>query len=164
MAILIAGNGAYDLSKAFKMYVIDDPNNNFLCICYPFLDDEKGVGWTECLPLNKDTDGKTLLTYLVQAKESDVVLVWEDLLKNFKRREEDELKEEIRKLKEELLRRKSAEAEAETEEEKEDIQSLKEEIQKLRDENERLRKDYCALMSELNALRRELEEHEEEDE
>jgi len=152
MAVIIAKKVAFDLRKAFKMLVTSD--NSHLCIYYPFSD-------SECLPITEGVDADALLSYLVQAKESDVVLVWEDLLENFKRQEEDELKEEIRKLKEELLRRKSAEAEAETEEGKEDIQSLKEEIQKLREENERLRKDYCALMGELNALRRELEEHEE---
>jgi len=159
MAVIIAKKVAFDLSKAFKMLVTSD--NFQLCIYYPFSDSE-GTCWEERLPIIEGVDAEALLSYLVQVKESDVVLVWEDLLENFKRQEEEELKEEIRKLKEELLRRKSAEAEAETEEEgKEDIQSLKEEIQKLRDENERLRKDYCALMGELNALRRELEEHEE---
>lgn len=158
MAVIIAKRVAFDLRKAFKMLVTSD--NFQLCIYYPFSDSE-GV-WEERLPIIEGVDAEALLSYLVQVKESDVVLVWEDLLENFKRQEENELKEEIRKLKEELLRRKSAEAETE-EEGKEDIQSLKEEVQKLRDENERLRKDYCALMGELNALRRELEEHEEED-
>ena len=160
MAVIIAKKVAFDLSKAFKMLVTSD--NFQLCIYYPFSDSE-GTCWEERLPITEGVDAEALLSYLVQVKESNVILVWDDLLKNFRKQEEEELKEEIRKLKEELLRRKSAEAEAgaETEEEKEDIQSLKEEIQKLRDENERLRKDYCALMSELNALRRELEEHEE---
>ena len=158
MAVIIAKKVAFDLRKAFKMLVTSD--NFQLCIYYPFSDSE-GTCWEERLPITEGVDAEALLSYLVQVKESDVILVWEDLLENFKRQEEDELKEEIRKLKEELLRRKSAEAETE-EEGKEDIQSLKEEIQKLRDENERLRKDYCALMGELNALRRELEEHGEE--
>jgi len=156
MAVIIAKKVAFDLSRAFKMLVTSD--NFQLCIYYPFSDSE----WEERLPITEGVDAEALLSYLVQVKESDVILVWDDLLKNFRKQEEEELKEEIRKLKEELLRRKSAEAEAETEEGKEDIQSLKEEIQKLRDENERLRKDYCELMGELNALRRELEEHEEE--
>jgi len=154
MAVIIAGNVAYDLSKAFKMLVTSD--NFQLCIYYPFSDSE-GTCWEERLPIVEGVDAEALLSYLVQVKESDTILVWEDLLENFRKQEEEELKEEIRKLKEELLRRKSAEAET-GEEGKEDIQSLKEEIQKLRDENERLRKDYCALMGELNALRRELEE------
>ena len=132
MAVIIAGKGAYDLSKVFKMYVIDDTDNYFLCICYPFLDDEKGAGWTECLPLNKDTDGEALLTYLVQAKESDVILVWEDLLKNF-RKSERRGEEEVQ---------------------------LREEVERLRSEVERLRKDYCMLMNDLNALERRLADDE----
>jgi len=99
MAVIIAGNVAYDLSKAFKIAVSGD-----LIISYPFY---SGVGecWVERLPLNKDTDGEALLSYLVQAKESDVILVWEDLLKNFRkkpeRREEVQLREEVERLRRE---------------------------------------------------------------
>ena len=125
MAVIIAGKGAYDLSKVFKMYVIDDTDNYFLCICYPFLDDEKGAGWTECLPLNKDTDGEALLTYLVQAKESDVILVWEEVLKSFRK---------------------------ERKEEEGEVQRLKEEVERLRRENEGLREENKGLRLQIEAL------------
>jgi len=102
MAVLIAKKVAFDLSKAFKMLVTSD--NSYLCIYYPFSDSE-GTCWEERLPLKEDTDSEALLSYLVQAKESDVILVWEDLLKNFRKserrgEEEVQLREEIERVKE----------------------------------------------------------------
>ena len=106
MAVIIAKKVAFDLSKAFKMLVT--ASGKHLCIYYPFSDGKKGECWTECLPLNDDTDGENLLAYLVQAKESDVILIWDDLLKNFRkkpgRREEVQLREEVERLRSEVKR------------------------------------------------------------
>jgi len=121
MAVLIAGRVAFDLSKAFKMLVT---TSQHLCIYYPFSDD-KNECWKECLPLNEDTDGETLLTYLVQVKESDAILVWEEVLKNFRK---DEKKEG------------------------EEIQRLKEEVERLRRENEELREEVRGLRLQIEAL------------
>jgi len=129
MAVIIAGNVAYDLSKAFKIAVSGD-----LIISYPFY---SGVGecWVERLPLNKDTDGEALFAYLVQAKESDVILIWEDLLKNF--RKKPERREEVQ---------------------------LREEVERLRSEVKRLRNECSLLMSDFDALKRRFEESEEDEE
>ena len=119
MAVIMAGNVAYDLSKAFKIAVSGD-----LIISYPFY---SGVGecWVERLPLNKDTDGEALLAYLVQAKESDVILLWEEVLKNFRKDEKEEGDE---------------------------IQRLKEEVERLRRENEGLREENKGLRLQIEAL------------
>ena len=137
MAVIIADKGkvAVDLSKAFKIMLL--PAHKELGIYYLFLNREG-----ECekmrLPLNDDTDGEALLSYLVQAKESDVILVWEDLLKNF-RKSERRGEEEVQ---------------------------LREEIERLRSEVKRLRNECSLLMSDFDALKRRLadDEGDEEDE
>jgi len=133
MAVIIADKGkvAVDLSKAFKIMLL--PAHKELGIYYPFLNGEG-----ECekmrLPLNDDTDGEALLSYLVQAKESDVILVWEDLLKNF--RKKPERREEVQ---------------------------LREEVERLRREFERLRNECSLLMSDFDALKRRLADDEEDE-
>ena len=125
MAVIIADKGkvAVDLSKAFKIMLL--PAHKELGIYYPFLNGEG-----ECekmrLPLNDDTDGEALLSYLVQAKESDVILVWEDLLKNFRKEEGKQ--------------------------EEEEVQRLKEEVERLRRENEGLREENKGLRLQIEAL------------
>ena len=119
MAVLIAGRVAFDLSKAFKMQVA----GNYLFISYPFRGGEEI--WEEKLPLNEDTDSEALLSYLVQVKESDAILVWEELLKNFRKDEKKEDKE---------------------------IQRLKEEVERLRRENEGLREEVRGLRLQIEAL------------
>jgi len=133
MAVIIADKGkvAVDLSKAFKIMLL--PAHKELGIYYLFLNREG-----ECekmrLPLNDDTDGEALLSYLVQAKESDVILVWEDLLKNF--RKEPERREEVQ---------------------------LREEVERLRSEVKRLRNECSLLMSDFDALKRRLADDEEDE-
>jgi len=129
MAVIIAGNVAYDLSEAFKIAIGGD-----LIISYPFYSGE-GECWVERLPLNKDTDAEALLSYLVQAKESDVILVWEETLKNF--RKEPERREEVQ---------------------------LREEVERSRSEVKRLRNECSLLMSDFDALKRRFEESEEDEE
>jgi len=131
MAVIIADKGkvAVDLSKAFKIMLL--PANKELGVYYPFLNRE-GWCWKECLPLNEDTDGEALLSYLVQAKESDVILVWEDLLKNFRKSE----------------RRREEEVQ------------LREEVERLRSEVKRLRNECSLLMSDFDALKRRLADDE----
>mgnify|MGYP000501116131 CR=1 FL=1 len=137
MAVIIADKGkvAVDLSKAFKIMLL--PAHKELGIYYLFLNREG-----ECekmrLPLNDDTDGEALLSYLVQAKESDVILVWEDLLKNFRK--------DVGK------------------QEEEEVQRLKEEVERLRSEVKRLRNECGLLMSDLDALKKRFEESEEDEE
>ena len=132
MAVIIAGNVVYDLSKAFKMQVTKD----FLFISYPFRDGEEVEEGK--LPLNNDTDGEALLSYLVQAKESDVILVWEDLLKNFRKKPEKQ------------------------EEEKGEVQRLREEVEGLRRDFERLQNECKLLMYNFDALRRRLGDEDDE--
>ena len=121
MAVIIAKKVAFDLSKAFKMLVTSD--NSYLCIYYPFSDSE-GTCWEERLPLKKDTDSEALLSYLVQAKESDVILVWEELLKKFRKEPEEEG----------------------------EVQRLREEVERLRRENEGLREENKGLRLQIEAL------------
>ena len=124
MAVIIADKGrvAVDLSKAFRIMLLSA--NRELGIYYPFLNRE-GWCWKECLPLNEDTDGEALLTYLVQAKESDVILVWEEVLKSFRK---------------------------ERKEEEGEVQRLKEEVERLRRENEGLREENKGLRLQIEAL------------
>jgi len=135
MAVIIAKKVAFDLRKAFKMLVTSD--NSHLCIYFPFSDSE-GTCWEECLSLKEDTDGEALLSYLVQAKESDVILAWEDLLKNFRKKPEKQ------------------------EEEKGEVQRLKEEVEGLRREFERLQNECKLLMYNFDALRRRLGDEDDE--
>lgn len=125
MAVIIADKGkvAVDLSKAFRIMVL--PTHKELGIYYPFLNRE-GWCWKECLPLNEDIDGEALLAYLVQAKESDVILVWEEVLKNFRKESERQ--------------------------ESEEIQRLKGELERLRRENEGLREEIRGLRLQIEAL------------
>jgi len=135
MAVIIAKKVAFDLSKAFKMLVTSD--NSYLCIYFPF-SDEEACCWEERLSLKEDTDGEALLSYLVQAKESDVILVWEDLLKNFRKKPEKQ------------------------EEEKGEVQRLKEEVEGLRRDFERLQNECKLLMYNFDALRRRLGDEDDE--
>ena len=130
MAVLVSLERriALDLRHAFEIIISSD---NELCVFYVSGD---GV-LEEIFPLPSDVHTKGILHFLADFKNTDKVIIYEDLIDGFK-----------------------------TTKEKDEIQKLKAENENLKADNERLRKTVCDLMGNIQSLRERLKEYEDDEE
>jgi len=132
MAVLVSLERkiAFDLKHAFGLFVADGVEKKYLSILYSLGSEVL----EETLPLPADVNTKGVLHLLADFKNTDKVIIYEDLIDGFKtRKEEDE------------------------------IQKLKAENEKLKADNERLRKTVCDLMGDIQRLQERLEECEDDE-
>ena len=138
MAVLVSLERriALDLRHAFEIIITSeqfrDGVEQYLSILYT----NGGEVLEETFPLPADVHVRGLLHLLADFKNTDKVIIYEDLIDGFKspHAKEDE------------------------------IQKLKAENEKLKADNERLRKTVCDLMGDIQSLRERLEECEDDDE
>jgi len=133
MAVLVSLERriALDLRHAFEIIISSD---NELCVFYA---SGEGV-LEETFPLPSDVHTKGMLHLLADFKNTDKVIIYEDLIDGFKQTKVDEAISTIRK--------------------------LKAENENLKADNERLRKTVCDLMGDIQSLRERLKEYEDDEE
>jgi len=132
MAVLVSLERkiAFDLKHAFGLFVADGEEKKYLSILYSLGSEVL----EETLPLPADVHVKGLLHLLADFKNTDKVIIYEDLIDSFKQTKE-----------------------------KDEIQKLKAENEKLKADNERLRKTVCDLMGDIHRLHELLEKYEDDE-